>query len=109
MSYKIDTIASFRREAKKLIKKYPSLKKELQLLGLKLSENPTIGTPLGNNCFKIRMAIKSKRKGKSGGARVITHVVHVSDQVVYMLTIFDKSSKENIADKELQELLKSIE
>jgi mRNA-degrading endonuclease RelE of RelBE toxin-antitoxin system len=32
MSYKVDTIAPFRKEAKKLNKKYPSLKKELEEL-----------------------------------------------------------------------------
>lgn len=106
MSYKIDTIAPFRKEAKKLIKKYPSLKDELAELGQQLSEDPTNGTSLGNDCYKIRLAIKSKGKGKSGGARVITHVVHVTDQVVYLLSIFDKS---DISDKELKELLKLIE
>lgn len=52
MSYKVDTIAPFRREAKKLIKKYPSLKNELAELGSQLSTNPTAGKALGNNCYK---------------------------------------------------------
>jgi hypothetical protein len=108
MSYRIATIAPFRKEAKNLIKKYPSLKSELTELGSQLSENPAVGTALGNECYKIRLAIKSKGKGKSGGARIITHVVHVSDQVVYLLTIYDKSDKENISDRELQALLKLI-
>lgn len=60
MSYKVDTIAPFRKEAKKLIKKYPSLKNELEELGNRLSDDPTTGTALGNNCFKIRLAINSK-------------------------------------------------
>lgn len=50
MSYKIDSIAPFRKEAKKLTKKYPSLKNDLAELGNQLSHNPTIGTALGNNC-----------------------------------------------------------
>lgn len=107
MSYKIDTIANFRKEAKKLTKKYPSLKTELQQLGNQLIENPALGTSLGNNCYKIRMAIASKGKGKSGGARVITHF-YVSDETVFLLSIYDKSDKENISDKELVELLKKI-
>jgi len=109
MSYKVDTIAPFRKEAKKLIKKYPSLKNELDQLGKELSKDPTNGTPLGNNCYKIRLAIGSKGKGKSGGARITTHVVHVSDQVVYLLSIYNKSDQENISDKDLQELLKWID
>ncbi len=108
MKFKIETIAPFRKESKRLIKKYPSLKSELSKLGTLLSENPTTGIPLGNQCFKIRLSIKSKGKGKSGGARVITHVVHISDKVVYLLAIYDKSDSENISTADLQELIKLI-
>ncbi|MEQ6118060.1 type II toxin-antitoxin system RelE/ParE family toxin [Reichenbachiella sp. MALMAid0571] len=107
MNYKIDTIANFRKEAKKLTKKYPSLKNELAELGSQISADPTTGTALGNNCYKIRLAIASKGKGKSGGARVITHF-YVSAETVFLLSIYDKSDKENISDKELLELLKTI-
>ncbi len=108
MNYKVDTIAPFRKEAKKLIKKYPSLKNELAELGSQLSIDPTTGTALGNNCYKIRLAITSKRNGKSAGARVITHF-YVSDETVFLLSIYDKSDKESISDKELLELLKKIQ
>jgi hypothetical protein len=50
------------------------------------------------------MAISSKGKGKSGGSRVIT-CVKIINQTAYLLTIYDKSDKENIPDKELDELL----
>jgi hypothetical protein len=108
MGYKVDTIATFRKEAKKLIKKYPSLKNDLTELGSQLSTDPTTGIALGNNCYKIRLAIASKGKGKSGGARVITHF-YVSDETIFLLTIYDKSDKETISDKELLELLKLIQ
>ena len=108
MSYKVDTIAPFRKEAKKLIKKYPSLKSELALLGSQLSENPKKGTSLGNNCYKIRLAIASKGKGKAGGARVITHF-YVSDQTVFLLSIYDKSDRENISTSQIKDLLKLIQ
>ncbi len=72
-----------------------------------LKENPEQGTTLGNNCYKIRLAIKSKGKGKSGGARVITNIV-IADTTVYLLTIYDKSDKENLTDKELKELLELV-
>jgi len=108
MSYKIDTIAPFRKEAKKLIKKYPSLKQELAELGKLLSDNPTEGTSLGNNCYKIRLAVKSKGKGKSGGARIITHF-YVIESTVFLLYIYDKSDQESISDSEIKELLKYIQ
>ncbi|TVR83809.1 MAG: hypothetical protein EA409_02265 [Saprospirales bacterium] len=108
MSYKIETIAPFRREVKKLIKKYPSLKNDLANLGIKLSTNPSVGKALGNNCYKIRLAITSKGKGKSRGARVITHF-YVADNTVFLLSIYDKSDQENISDSQIKALLKLIQ
>lgn len=107
MSYKVKSIEVFERQARKLIKKYPSLKLELLALVQKLKENPDQGTAIGKRCYKIRLAIKSKGKGKSGGARVITNIV-VADDTVYLLSIYDKSNKENLADKELDELLQFV-
>lgn len=108
MSFKVLTTSDFKRDAKPLLKKYKSLKNEIFDLITSLEEEPIQGTPLGNDCYKIRMAISSKGKGKSGGARVIT-CVKVVGGFVYLLTIYSKSEKENISDKELQELLKGLE
>ena len=72
-----------------------------------LEQDPEQGTSLGNHCFKIRIAIASKGKGKSGGARVIIHVV-VTDKIVFLLDIYDKSEQANISERELAELLKTI-
>lgn len=104
MSYSVKSIEVFERQAKKLTQKYPSLKSELLALVRELKENPDQGTAIGKSCYKIRLAIKSKGKGKSGGARVITNFV-VSNDAVYLLSIYDKSDKENLTDKELDELL----
>jgi hypothetical protein len=86
-------------------KKHRSLKSDLNMLIHSLEENPTQGEPLGKDCYKVRMAITSKGKGKSGGSRVIT-CVKIVNQTAYLLTIYDKSDKENISDKELDELLR---
>ncbi len=107
MSYKVKSIDVFEKQAKRLKKKYRSLKNELIALVLALKENPEQGTAIGKGCFKIRMAIASKGKGKSGGARVITHFV-VTDTTVYLLSIYDKADQENLTDNELKELLKFI-
>jgi mRNA-degrading endonuclease RelE of RelBE toxin-antitoxin system len=107
MNYKIKSIPKFEKELKHLAKKYPSLKNEYLELLISLKEKPDQGTSLGNNCYKIRLSIASKGKGKSGGARVIT-CVKIVETVVYLLTIFDKSEQENIPDKDLKELLKYI-
>ena len=107
MSFNVKTISVFERQAKRLMKKIPSLKKEIQTLISELKEEPIKGTSIGQDCHKIRLAIASKGKGKSGGARVITHLVYKSD-MVYLLSIFDKSDMENLSDKEILELIKLI-
>ena len=90
MSYSVKTIEVFERQAKKLSKKYASLKSELLALVQELKVNPDQGTAIGKSCYKVRLAIKSKGKGKSGGTRVITNFV-VANDAVYLLSIYDKS------------------
>lgn len=105
MSYKVIVSDTFKKEAKRLSKKYPSLKKELEVFGRELSENPTQGTPLGSNVYKVRLAISSKGKGKSGGGRIITYC-QVLETTVVLLSIYNKGEKDTITDKEVSELLK---
>lgn len=107
MSYSVETIDVFEKQAKRLMKKYTSLKKELIELVQQLKENPNIGTAIGKNCFKIRLAIGSKNKGKSGGARIITNIL-IADSTIYLLSIYDKSEKQSITQKELEDLLQFI-
>lgn len=105
MSYKIELSDNFKKEAKRLIKKYPSLKSELANLFGELEENPTLGISLGNDIYKIRLAIASKNKGKSGGARVMSYV-KVTATTVLLFSIFSKGEKDSISDAEILELLK---
>jgi mRNA-degrading endonuclease RelE of RelBE toxin-antitoxin system len=106
--YKIIPAQSFERNAKPLLKKYPSLREELYELGEQLSRNPMQGTPLGKSCYKVRLAIKSKGKGKSGGARVVTYVI-TENQEVILLTIYDKQVKADLEPNELDTLLESLD
>ena len=104
MSYNVLPLPPFDRQLKRLSKKYPSLKQEYFEL---IEENPEQGVSLRDNCYKIRLSIASKNKGKSGGARVIVNIV-LAENNVYLLAIYDKSEKESLSDKELNELLKFI-
>ncbi len=107
MIYSILSIPPFDKQLKRLAKKYPSLKNEFAELLESLELEPQQGTNLGNNCYKIRIAIASKGKGKSGGARVITYIM-IAEEIVYLLSIYDKSEKDNLTDKELRELLNTL-
>jgi mRNA-degrading endonuclease RelE of RelBE toxin-antitoxin system len=84
VSYNVEATANFSKELKTLAKKYRSLQADLAQLITALEENPELGTPIGHGCYKIRLAIKSKGRGKSTGGRVITQVF-VTDRTVYLL------------------------
>jgi mRNA-degrading endonuclease RelE of RelBE toxin-antitoxin system len=108
MNYNVVTIPPFDRQLKRLAKKFPSLKTEYASLIESLELEPEKGTAMANNCYKIRFNIKFKGKGKSGGARVITHV-QVTGNNVFLLAIYDKSEQEDITDKEIGYLLSFID
>ena len=104
MSFNIIATELFERKLKRLAKKHKSLKADLLEVIEQLEENPTLETPIGKECYKIRVAITSKGKGKSGGARMITYVRIVSE-TVFLIDIYDKSEQATISDKELQLLI----
>ncbi|UEG53529.1 type II toxin-antitoxin system RelE/ParE family toxin [Mucilaginibacter daejeonensis] len=104
MSYKVLYTSNFAKELKALAKKYRSIKDDLSTLIDDLGSQPIQGDEIFKNCYKIRLAIKSKGKGKSSGARVITYV-HIQGEEVFLVSIFDKSEKETINDAELKRLL----
>ncbi len=108
MRFKVIPTDNFKRESKRLIQKFPSLKVELIELNEILSVEPETGIPLGFNAYKIRIAIKSKGKGKQGGGRVITYIVTKKNEI-YLLAIFDKSELDTIDNKTLRSIIKSIQ
>ncbi len=74
MNYSIIATPRFKRRIKKLAKKYTSIQSDISDLAQSLRATPKQGVALGNDCFKIRLAIKSKGEEKLSGARVITYV-----------------------------------
>jgi len=105
VNYSVYPTPDFKKFFKKLYKKYPSLKADLQELINTLTEKPDIGINLGHGVYKIRLAISSKVKGKSGGARVITYLV-TEDKEVFLIFIYDKSQLENITKEQISGMLK---
>jgi hypothetical protein len=85
----------------------PALANDLAAFFKSLVDEPEKGKPLGNNFYKIRLAIASKNKGKSGGARIIAYV-KITATTVFLNTIYDKSEKSTITDKELELIFKLI-
>lgn len=99
---------AFNVEVKRLSKRYRSLKDDIRELSEELRQNPEMGVSLGNGLRKVRMAIAAKGKGKRGGARVITLLLRLSDEEgeIGLHYIYDKSERESISDRELEEILR---
>lgn len=97
----------FLKSAKILSKRYRSFPEDLKTIRKEISENPNIGDDLGNGVRKIRMAIKSKGKGKRGGARIITFTVEVDEKLskVTFLYVYDKSDMSNIPDNKIKQII----
>jgi len=107
MSYSVQTIDNFEREARRLVKKYKSLKAEIGQLVDDLEANPFHVVAMRDGFYKIRLGIRSKGKGKRSGARVIT-CVRVVDEIVYLVSIYDESEQTDINHEMLDRLLAEL-
>jgi mRNA-degrading endonuclease RelE of RelBE toxin-antitoxin system len=124
MNVSIKVTKGFKRQVKPLIKKYVSLKSELKELQFSLMEEPEQGILIAADVYKIKMGVKSKGRGKSGGVRIITFVEtlilaeveevdtdseEVIEKVVNLIAIYDKADTESIDQHEVEMLLSEIE
>lgn len=109
MSYKIIPTNNFFKELKRLAKKHRSIKSDVAELGELLEINPIMGDEVIENCYKIRMAISSKNKGKSGGATRVLTYIYLNQETVFLLSIYDKGEQEDISNEELKELINGLE
>lgn len=107
MKYRIEVLKTFKKEFKRLYKRYPSLREDIENLRDEILKSPNLGADLGGGLRKIRMRIASKGRGKSGGARVITFtvIVAVDEAEINLVYIYDKAERESISQGELEELL----
>ena len=69
-----------------------------------------ITTYLDNKVYKVRLASKSKGKGKSGGFRVITYLVKKTgtNTKIVLISIYDKSEDSTLNKSRIIKLLKEI-
>lgn len=104
----IETSKSFDREFKRFSKHYASFISDVKRLIEEIKANPQLGIDLGGGVHKIRMQITSKGKGKSGGARVISFTVYATttETTVNLIYIYDKSERESITAKEIEDLMR---
>ena len=110
MNYDFRLSPDFVRSAKALSKRYPSLKVDLQTLRKSLEENPNQGVDLGGGLRKVRMNIRSKGKGKAGGARVITCNVVITkhNMVIALVYIYDKADASSVRNDAMKDIVKKM-
>ena len=115
MNVEIVVSENFRKEAKKYLKKFRSLKEELADFEKSLQNDPKQGTKLTEVTYKVRLASKSKGKGKSGGFRIITYLLETIEGenaeiqiVVTLLSIYDKSETSTLSESDISALIKDF-
>lgn len=113
MKYIFETTPDFRKSFKKIFKKHKSLLTDFENLKEEIQTNPDIGVKLGDGFRKIRLNITDKSKGKSGGARIITHEIIVQIEKeetmsVFFVDIYDKADFDTVDVTVLKEIIKGI-
>lgn len=110
MSFKIIPTPGFERDFKVLAKRHRSLKRDIACFAESLAADPFQGVELCPGVRKVRMAISSKGRGKSGGARIITYTVVLSENNgrVYLLAIYDKSDYSTVDVAVVQAMVESL-
>ena len=99
----------FLKSAKTLAKKYKSFNEDYKVLIKELTANPQMGIDLREGFRKVRMAIRSKGKGKSGGGRVITLDMVERNGNLYLLYIYDKSEADNVVMSVIKSLVSEMD
>jgi mRNA-degrading endonuclease RelE of RelBE toxin-antitoxin system len=107
MSYNVVATPNFDKELKRLARKYPSLKGEVNDLKEELKTNPLQGVDMGNNVRKIRLAVQSKGKGKRGGARVMTYLKMEKKNII-LFSIYSKGKQDTITEQKIDEFINEI-
>lgn len=105
---RVKTSEDFRIAYKRLKKRHKSLQQDFERLLESLLLNPMQGVELDGGARKVWLAITSKGRGKSGGARVIIRVRIVADEL-QLLYIYDKADYENVSDVFLCDIMKRME
>jgi mRNA-degrading endonuclease RelE of RelBE toxin-antitoxin system len=107
MNFRVKTTPDFDKEVKRIAKKHKGIVESVSKLIDDLETNPLLGTNLGQNVYKVRLAISGTNKGKSGGARVITYVVIVKE-TVFLADIYLKSEQDSVENEEVIQRLKDF-
>jgi mRNA-degrading endonuclease RelE of RelBE toxin-antitoxin system len=101
---------SYKKELKKLNKRYRSIDRDIQPLIQQLESGETPGDRIVGNeypVYKVRVPNSDTRKGKSSGYRVIYYTI--TPEAILLTTIYSKSDRQNISNKEVEDIIGEYE
>lgn len=110
MANNVTLTPRFERRYKRFAKKFTSLEKEVDGLIANLTETPMLGESLGAGLYKIRLAVKSKGRGKSGGFRIVSYLIAETEVStdIFLLTIYDKSEDSSVDKATLLNMINEL-
>jgi mRNA-degrading endonuclease RelE of RelBE toxin-antitoxin system len=106
----VDETDKFRKEVKKLLKRYNSARKDIEPLIKQLESGEIPGDRIVGNkypVYKVRVPNSDTRKGKSSGYRVIYYTI--TPEAILLTTIYSKSDRQNISNKEVEDIIEEYE
>lgn len=111
-SFSVITTKKFDKDIKAYHKKFKNIGEDVNEVVKELKKGNLIGDIIrdlkmkddDNNVIKVRVANSDTHSGKSNGYRLI-YYAEKSDGTIYLLTIYYKKEKEDISNKEIQELI----
>ncbi|MCI8393214.1 MAG: type II toxin-antitoxin system RelE/ParE family toxin [Clostridia bacterium] len=111
MTFKIISTKRFERDIKTYQKKYRSINEDVKQVIDKLKEGNILGKVINNlkivenneRVIKVRVPNSDTDAGQANGYRLI-YYLNRNNMTIYLLTIYYKKEKENMTNKEIENL-----
>lgn len=97
----------FLKDVRKLRKRFRLIEDDIELLKEEMRNSQYRGVLVpywGPNVYKVRLANRSARRGKSGGFRVI--YLHKSEDSFRFLHIYSKFDKDDVSEVDIRRMLR---
>lgn len=103
---RVEASLTFKRNIRKLTKRYRSIQQDLQPVISQLQQGMLLGdriSDVGYEVFKLRIRNRDIQKGKSGGYRMIYYLK--SENNIILLTIYSKSDQSDIQANDIRRII----
>ena len=110
MNIEVEYTLEFKRNIRQLIKKYPSIRCDIEPIIQGLQQGELLGDRIqhsGYVIYKLRVKNSDNRKGKSAGYRIIYYLKTVVN--IVLVTIYSKSEQSDITANELKTIIKQFD